>query len=59
MHVFLLVYVDDILVTSNDWSFVTSLISKLQLDFAMKDLDPLSYFLGIEATCDSSGLHLR
>ncbi|KAF5457517.1 hypothetical protein F2P56_021615 [Juglans regia] len=52
-------YVDDILVTSNDRSFVSSLISKLQLDFAMNDLVHLSYFLGIEATRDSSGLHLR
>ncbi|KAF5470568.1 hypothetical protein F2P56_011072 [Juglans regia] len=59
VHAFLLVYVDDILVTSNDRSFVASLISKLQLDFVMKDLGQLSYFLGIEATCDSSSLHLR
>lgn len=45
--------------TSNDRSLVTSLISKLQLDFAMKDLGQLSYFLGIEATHDSSNLQLR
>ncbi|RVW86352.1 Retrovirus-related Pol polyprotein from transposon RE1 [Vitis vinifera] len=58
-NVFLLVYVDEILVTSNVRSFIDELISNLQLDFAMKDLGQLSYFLGIEATCDSSGLHLR
>ena len=58
-HAFLLVYVDDILVTSNVRSFIDELISNLQLDFAMKDLGQLSYFLGIEATRDSSGLHLR
>ncbi|KAF5447219.1 hypothetical protein F2P56_032787, partial [Juglans regia] len=59
VHVFLLVYVDDILVTSNDRHFITSLISNLQLEFAMKDLGQLTYFLGIEATRNSSGLHLR
>ncbi|XP_041003931.1 uncharacterized mitochondrial protein AtMg00810-like [Juglans microcarpa x Juglans regia] len=58
IHVFLLVYVDDILVTSNDRDFITFLISKLQLEFAMKDLGQLTYFLGIEATRNSSGLHL-
>ena len=45
--------------TSNVWSFIDEPISNLQLDFAMKDLGQLSYFLGIEATRDSSGLHLR
>jgi hypothetical protein len=29
IHAFLLVYMDDILVTSNDWNFVTSFISQL------------------------------
>ena len=58
-HAFLLVYIDDILVTSNVWSFIDELISNLQLDFPMKDLRQLSYFLGIEATHDSFGLHLR
>ncbi|RVW13869.1 Retrovirus-related Pol polyprotein from transposon RE1 [Vitis vinifera] len=37
-HAFLLVYVDDILVTSNVRSFIDELISNLQMDFAMKDL---------------------
>ncbi|WJZ92207.1 hypothetical protein VitviT2T_011218 [Vitis vinifera] len=58
-HAFLLVYVDGILVTSNVRSFIDELISNLQLDFAMKDLGQLSYFLGIEATRDSFSLHLR
>ncbi|RVX07745.1 Retrovirus-related Pol polyprotein from transposon RE1 [Vitis vinifera] len=39
-------------------SFIDELISNLQLDFAMKNLGQVSYFLGIEATRDSSGLHL-
>lgn len=50
---------DDILVTSNDQNFVSSLISQLQVEFAMKDLGQLTYFLGIQATRTSTGLHLR
>jgi hypothetical protein len=34
-------------------------IAKLKADFAMKDLGPLGYFLGIQATRDCNGLHLR
>ena len=59
VHAFLLVYVDDILVTSNAQSFITSVISNLQLEFAIKDLGQLTYFLGIEAIRNPSGLHFR
>jgi hypothetical protein len=51
--------VDDILVMSNDRDFITSLVSYLQLEFAMKDLGQLMYFLGNEATRSPSGLHLQ
>jgi hypothetical protein len=47
-HIFLLVYVDDIIVIGNNAATMQSLIAKLQADFAMKDLGPLSYFLGIQ-----------
>jgi hypothetical protein len=59
VHVFLLIYVYDILVTSNDQEFITSLIANLQLEFSMRNLGWLAYFLGIEATRSPSGLHLR
>jgi hypothetical protein len=58
-HIFLLVYVDDIILTGNHPHTIQGIISKLQLDFALKDLGSLSYFLGIQATRDSAGLHLR
>jgi hypothetical protein len=58
-HVFLLVYVDDIIVTGNNMETIQTIITKLQADFAIKDLDSLSYFLGIQASRDSTGLHLR
>jgi len=53
------VYVDDIIVTGNNDASMQSVIGKLQLDFAMKDLGSLSYFLGIQTTRDSTGIHLR
>ncbi|RVW76570.1 Retrovirus-related Pol polyprotein from transposon RE1 [Vitis vinifera] len=59
IHLFILIYADDILVTGTDPSLIQSLIQKLQTEFKMKDLGPLGYFLGIQASRDSSGLHLR
>jgi hypothetical protein len=58
-HIFLLVYVDDIIVTGNSEATMQSIIAKLQIDFAMKDLGTLTYFLGIQTIQDSIGLHLR
>jgi hypothetical protein len=59
IHIFLLIYVDDIIVTSNDDCSVNWLINQLQADFAMKDLGSLHYFLGIQAIRTVAGLHLR
>ncbi|XP_040986320.1 uncharacterized mitochondrial protein AtMg00810-like [Juglans microcarpa x Juglans regia] len=42
VHPQFVLYVDDILVTSNDWDFITSLISNVQMEFAMKDLGQLT-----------------
>jgi hypothetical protein len=47
--IFVLIYVDDILVISNSCSVISHLIIQLQCEFAVKDLGPLSYFLGIQA----------
>jgi hypothetical protein len=46
--IFLLIYVDDIIVTSSSSEAITSLLSDLRSDFALKDLRDLHYFLGIE-----------
>ncbi|XP_028098528.1 uncharacterized protein LOC114298197 [Camellia sinensis] len=43
----LLVYVDDILVTGNNSSHITSLIAHMHTVFAMKELGNISYFLGV------------
>jgi hypothetical protein len=47
VHVFVLIYVADILVSNNSPSIVLGLIGHLQRDFAVKYLGALSYFLSI------------
>lgn len=52
---FILVYVDDILITGNSLSYCQSLIHQLSSQFSMKNLGPIHYFLGIQVqrTTDS------
>jgi hypothetical protein len=56
--IFLLVYVDDIIVTSSSQEAVSALLQDLRAEFALKDLEPLHYFLGIEVKTINDGLHL-
>jgi hypothetical protein len=58
-HLFILIYVDDILVTGTHSFIISSLLDKLQIDFALKDLGELNYFLGIQVHREASSLHLR
>lgn len=53
-----LVYVDDIIVTGTHLDSIQTLIVHLQSQFALKDLGPLHYFLGIEVSSHNNGLHL-
>lgn len=55
---YLLVYVDDIVVTGNNTNRVNRMIQNLAKTFSLKDMGDLSYFLGIEVVRSSSGLHL-
>jgi hypothetical protein len=45
--VYLLLYVDDIILTASGTELLRQTISALQREFAMKDLGPLHHFLGI------------
>lgn len=56
---FVLIYVDDTIVTGTDSQAISELIPSLQKEFALKDLGPLSYFLGIHATREANGLYLH
>ncbi|CAL9018130.1 unnamed protein product [Prunus brigantina] len=46
--IFLLLYVDDIVVTGSDFTHPQQFISLLGGHFDIKDLGPLSYFLGLQ-----------
>ena len=54
--VLLMVYVDDIVITGMDSTLITQLQHHLQASFHMKDLGPLTYFLGLEVYTESSGI---
>ena len=49
---------DDIILMASSDTLCKSIISQLSSEFAMKDLGPLNYFLGITITRTSAGLFL-
>jgi hypothetical protein len=55
---FLLIYVDDIIIVSSVPAAITELLQLLITDFVVKDLGPLRYFLGIEVIPVKDGLLL-
>jgi histone deacetylase 1/2 len=56
--IFVLVYVDDIIVTSSSNKAIASLLQDLSSSFALKDLGDLHFFLGIEVKKFSQGIEL-
>jgi len=56
--IFVLVYVDDIFVASSNSDATTRLLKDLKLEFALKDLGDLHYFLGIEVKKVNDGILL-
>jgi hypothetical protein len=57
---YLLVYVDDIIVVSSSAAATDHLVHQLHTSFALKDPGPLHYFLGVEVhTHDRGGLLLH
>ncbi|KAK3027217.1 hypothetical protein RJ639_040806 [Escallonia herrerae] len=56
--ILLVVYVDDIVITGDDCTGITSLKEFLQTKFHTKDLGQLTYFLGIEVTRSKKGIFL-
>jgi hypothetical protein len=58
INIFVLVYVDDIIVTNSSEKATTVLLKDLHDEFALKDLGDLNYFLGIEVTKTRDGIVL-
>ena len=57
--VYMLIFVDDILVTGNDNVLLNQTLEGLAARFSVKEHEDLHYFLGIEAIRRSFGLHLN
>lgn len=55
---YLFVYVDEIILIRNGPKLVQLFISRINNEFATKDLGPLSYFLGLEASYTDDGLFI-
>ena len=56
--IYLLLYVDDIIITGSNISLIDSFIRKLHHEFSMKDLGALNYFLGLEFTHSATRIFL-
>ena len=54
--VYLVVYVDDIVITGNDQEKISQLKEHLFSHFQTKDLEKLKYFLGIEVAQSKDGI---
>jgi hypothetical protein len=55
---FVLVYVDDIIITASVPTAISNLLQQLRMSFAVKDLGKLNYLLGVEVTPLKIGLLL-
>jgi hypothetical protein len=57
--VYLLLYVDDIIITGNSSTAVSNIISQLSTAFELKDLGPLRYFLGLQIDYKKGGFFVH
>jgi histone deacetylase 1/2 len=55
----LIIYIDDIIVSSSSDAAVSALLKNLGHEFALKDLGDLHYVLGLEVHKQSGGLLLN
>jgi hypothetical protein len=58
MTMYVLAYIDDLIIVSSSDSATTHLLAQLDSEFAIKDLGKLHYFLGIEVHSNPQGLVL-
>ncbi|XP_021805661.1 uncharacterized protein LOC110749783 [Prunus avium] len=57
--VFLLLYVNDIIITGSDFAVVQLIINQLSQDFDMKNLGDLHYFLGLQIQYPADGIFVH
>ena len=57
--IILLVWVDDIIICSSSSELMTNIKESLKTKFKMKDLGPLTYFLGISFKCEDGRIMLN
>jgi hypothetical protein len=55
---YLLLYVDDIVLTASSDQLLHQIISALTTEFYIKDMEPLHHFLGMSVTLHNGGLFL-
>ncbi|XP_015168335.1 uncharacterized mitochondrial protein AtMg00810-like [Solanum tuberosum] len=55
---YVLVYMDDLIITGSDSDFITTFIHTLDQQFSLKDLGYFNYFLGIEVSLTSNRIIL-
>lgn len=58
LTLYLLVYVNDIILTCKNKDFVGQFVHSLSTTFSLKDLGALSYFLGVEVVPMADGVFL-
>ena len=58
VQIYMLVYVDDIVIAGSSPRAVDGLVHSLVASFPIKELCPLEYFLGLEASYNSGGMTL-
>ena len=58
VHLYFLVYVDDLIIIGSDPSLVDTIIRQLDSKFSTKDLGVRSYFYGVEVLATSTSLLL-
>jgi hypothetical protein len=58
VSIYMLIYVDDIIIVSSSNSATDKLIQNLLEEFAVKDLGSLQYFLSIEVNQSKGGIVL-
>lgn len=56
IYVVVLIYVDDILLSGNDAATINVLKHLLDVQFGIKNLGPVKYYLGLEVSRNSSGI---